>query len=153
MGDFPKPPPTGPDIFERMDEYQKEVDRYLKEKWAAEEAATIPPSKTPKILIMGHEASGDDPVAPQIHEWCSLFHDNGYDFKVGYSKSFVPAYNKASRDKVMHWSYVEGAKHGKPKVHIVYGHEDGGKGWTNGDSWVYGRGKMLLKEIQEEIER
>jgi len=129
--------------------YHLEYDQQLREYTKPRESD----SKTPKILIMGHEATGDDPVAPQIHEWCSLFHDNGYDFKVGYAKSFVPAHNKAGRDKVMHWSYVEGVKRGKPKVHIVYGHEDGGKGWTNGDSWVYGRGKMLLKQIQEEIER
>ena len=129
--------------------YMKEYDQQLREYTKPRENV----DKTPTILVMGHEVSGDDPVAPQIHEWCSLLNDNGYDFKVGYAQSFVPAYNKASRDKVMNWSYVEGVKRGKPKVHIVYGHESGGKGWTNGDSWVYGRGKMLLREIQEEIER
>lgn len=109
--------------------------------------------KTPTVLVMGHEVSGDDPVAPQLHEWASLFHDNGYDYKVGYSQSFVPAANVRGHDKVMDWSYVEGVKRGKPKVHIRYGREVGGKGWTQDGSWVYGRGKMLLREIQEEIER
>jgi len=130
--------------------YHREYDEQLRVVKASKEEKS---DKTPTILVMGHAVSGDDPVAPQIHEWASLFNDNGYEYKVGYSQSFKPAANSRSHDKVMDWSYIEGAKRGKPVVHIVYGREVGAKSWTNGGSWVYGRGDMGLKEIQKEIER
>ena len=130
--------------------YFKEYDEQLR---VVKESKEEKSDKTPTILVMGHEARGDDPIAPQVFEWADLFHNNGYEYKVGYSQSFKPAANSRSHDKVMDWSYIEGAKRGKPVVHIVYGREVGTKSWTNGGSWVYGKGDMGLKEIQKEIER
>lgn len=129
-------------------EYHEAVMEYISKRNAVEAV-----DREPRIIIMGHEVHGEEPVAPQIHEWGSLFDDNGYVYKVGYAQSFMPAKNSRSRDKLMDWSYIEGARRGRPKVHISYGREVGGKSWVNAGSWIdrTGGGKLGLKEIQDEV--
>jgi hypothetical protein len=134
----------GRDAHGYFQEYNQQLKAYTEPREKAD--------KSPKILVMGHEARGDDPIAPQIHEWADLFYNNGYEYRVGYSQSFKPAANSRSHDKVIDWSYIEGARRDRPKVHIVYGREVGTRGWTNGGSWVYGKGDMGLKDIQKEVE-
>lgn len=139
---------------ESVGEYNARVDEYMRGVIAKNEQKNEPRDKTPVILIPGHEVSGDDPVAPQIFEWVDLVHNNGYDYKLVYSQSMVPAYNKAGRDKVMDWNFLHARKRGKPLVCITYGREVGTKGWKNDGSFVYGRSDLVtLKDIQKEVER
>jgi hypothetical protein len=138
---------------ETREEYDARVNEYMRGVLEADERQNEKPDKSPQILVMGHEVNPNEPVAPQLHEWASLFHDKGYEYKVGYAQYFKPAANVRSHDKVMDVSYIEGAKRGRPKVHVAYERESGGKSWTNSGSYVYGREPMGLKDIQREVER
>jgi hypothetical protein len=141
-------------VGESQNDYNSRIDAYMREVIASAEQENIPRDKTPVILIPGHRASGDDPVAPQIFEWVDLFHNNGYEYEVIYSQSRVPPYNKAGREKVMDWNFLHARKSHKPPVFITYSRESGTKGWKNDGSMVYGRSDLAtLKDIQKEVER
>lgn len=108
--------------------------------------------KSPVILVHGHEASGDDPVAPQIFEWVDLLYNNRYDYKVGYAQYFKPAYNVRSRDKVFDRSFLQAVRRGKSEIRIAYQREVGGKSWTMDGFVVYGKPQLkLVSELKKEI--
>ena len=126
-------------------EYRKQLSEYVSQ-------STERSNKDIVVLIPGRLASGDDPVAKQIHEWTSLLHDNDWDFKVGYAQSFIPAQTSRSRDKIMNRSWVNAVKRGHGYLTITYAGEDG-TGKFAIDNASVGNKYMSIAEIKEEIKR
>lgn len=109
--------------------------------------------KSSQILVSGHEASGADPIAPQNFDWADLLHNNGWEYKIGYSQYFKPAYNVRSRDKVIDRSYIQAVKRGRPRIHLVYERADGESSWKMDNFVVTDRpGLSLQAELKEVIE-
>lgn len=126
-------------------EYREQLNEYM-------DGDGKKPSKAPVILIPGRLASGNDPVAKQIHEWVSLLHDNNWDYKVGYAQSRVPAQNVRGREKVMDRSWVNAVKRGHGYLTITYAGESGTGKFTIDHARI-GNKVMSVAEIKEEIRK
>lgn len=111
----------GRDAKGYFNEYRQQLKEYTEPREAID--------RSPQIRIPGRLASGDDPVAPQLHEWAELLYNNGYDYRVGYCQYFKPAANKRSRDKVIDRSYLEAVKRNKSKIKLAYERADGERSW------------------------
>lgn len=127
-------------------EYQQQLKEYVEPRKTA--------SKDPIVLIPGRLASGDDPVAPQLHDWASLLIDNGYDYQVGYGRYFKPAATVKSHDKEIDRSYLEARKRNKAPLKIAYEREVGAKGWGIdwNTTWVWLNPRIgTVEKLKEEI--
>lgn len=127
-----------------FDEYRSQ----LAERIAEDE---VKQDKSPRVIIWGHEATGEEPIAPQNMDWADLLHNNAWEYKIGYSQYFKPSANSRSHDKIMDRSYIQAVKRGR-MIWIAYQRELGEKGWSLDNYVVFGKpGLSLVKELREEI--
>lgn len=134
------------------DDWQGYFQEYRAQLAERMEQETIKADKSPQVIIWGHEASGDEPIAPQNMNWADLLHNNAWTYKIGYSQYFKPAANIRSHDKIMDRSYIQAVKRGR-MIWITYQRELGSKSWLMDNFVVYGKPSLtLVKELREEIE-
>lgn len=117
------------------------------------EQETVKADKSPQVIIWGHEASGDEPIAPQNMDWADRLHNNAWEYKIGYSQYFKPAANSRSHDKIMDRSYIQAVKRGR-MIWIVYQRELGSKSWSLDNFVVFGKPSLaLVTDLREEISK
>jgi hypothetical protein len=138
-------------MHEDSREHPRWREWYRQNKKEIEEKTEKKDAKAITIIVEGHEARGDDPIAPQNYDWADLLHNHGWDYKIGYSQIFKPAANVRSRDKTIDRSYIEAVKRGHPKITIVYQRPDGESGWTIDNLIMYGTSIKLVSDLKREI--